>query len=107
MPFSSGVPQVVLPLWWDTYEYANQVQWLGVGVWGNRKYAPNVHADELASAVFQVLDGSSFEKKAREVAGWFKERPGRNIAAEKIVERLLSRNPAYPSTDGTVMRDEL
>lgn len=38
----TGVPQVVLPMWVDLYDYAVRVEYLGVGVWGSRDAAPYV-----------------------------------------------------------------
>ncbi|KAK0744029.1 hypothetical protein B0T18DRAFT_304913, partial [Schizothecium vesticola] len=32
---SAGVPQVVLPVWMDTYDFARRAEVLGIGRWGN------------------------------------------------------------------------
>ena len=108
---SAGVPQVVLPLWWDTYEYATQAEWLGGGVWGNRKHAPNVNADEVFGAVLKVLDsenGRSIRNRASEVALLFKDRPGRDVAAEHIVRMLsLAGIRTDQKEDSGTRRDEL
>ncbi|RJE21120.1 UDP-glucoronosyl and UDP-glucosyl transferase [Aspergillus sclerotialis] len=108
---SAGVPQVVLPLWWDTYEYTTQAEWLGVGVGGNRKHAPNVNADEVSGAVLKILDsesGRSIRNRASEVASWFKDRPGRDVAAEHIVRMLsLAGNRTDQKQDPWARRDEL
>lgn len=66
-----------------------QAEWLGVGVWGNRNHAPDVDGTELAAAVLEVLNDDSIREKAREIAAGF-VRPGRDIAAEKIVGMLRS-----------------
>lgn len=106
----AGIPQVILPLWLDTYDYAVQADWLGVGVWGNRENAPLVHEDELTDAVLKVIsdneEGRSIRRKAREVAAGF-SRPGRDVAAEYILRALRSENQTTFSGRDTTVKDEL
>ena len=37
--YSTGTPQVILSPWWDCHDFANRVEWLGIGKWGNRNHA--------------------------------------------------------------------
>ncbi|KAI4716246.1 UDP-glucoronosyl and UDP-glucosyl transferase family protein [Aureobasidium sp. EXF-10727] len=87
----AGVPQVVLPVWIDTYDFAIRAEYLGIGVWGNRVAAPYAEGSELGKALVQVVDGdgsAAMSAKARQIAVPFQERPGRQVAYEKVVEIL-------------------
>ena len=89
---SVGVPQIVLPCWLDTLEFANRVEYLGIGVYGSRTAAPRVGAWELSRALMRVLgDGDeavSMSRKARELAEIAGKVGGRVKATEKILEIL-------------------
>ncbi|KAF7935514.1 hypothetical protein EAE99_002494 [Botrytis elliptica] len=91
----TGIPQVVLPLWVDLYDYAVKAEYLGVGVWGSRKAAPYWKADELSTAFLQVVGDSaeaiSMRKKARELSLPYKAKPGRITAAHELAK--LARSP--------------
>jgi hypothetical protein len=81
----------VLPVWIDTYDFAIRVEYLGMGVWGNRVAAPYAEGSELGKALVQVVDGDSSATmlaKAKQIAVPFQNRPGRHIAYEKVVEIL-------------------
>ncbi|THW62868.1 UDP-glucoronosyl and UDP-glucosyl transferase family protein [Aureobasidium pullulans] len=87
----AGVPQVVLPVWIDTYDFAIRVEYLGIGVWGNRVAAPYVGASELGTAFLKVVDGresAGMMIKAKSIAVPFQEHPGRQVAFEKMTEIL-------------------
>lgn len=88
---SAGVPQVVLPVWIDTYDFAIRVEYLSIGVWGNRAAAPYVEGLELGKALVQVVDGddsAAMLAKAKQIAVPFQKRPGRQVACEKVMEVL-------------------
>lgn len=58
----------------DTYDYAVQAEWLGVGVWGNRRHAPLVNEEELTYAILSVIgitmvDGLSVVRRVRAPRG--------------------------------------
>ena len=88
----------------DTYDYARQTEWLGVGVWGNKQHAPFVDAEELSGSIFHVLadheEGRSIRRKASQVAAGF-SRPGRDVAAENIIRVLRSGNHTTSTNHGT------
>ncbi|TRM60116.1 hypothetical protein BD626DRAFT_538877 [Schizophyllum amplum] len=54
----AGTPQVILPVWMDTYHNAMRLEYCGLGVYGSRQAAPDVDATELAVAVSAVVYGS-------------------------------------------------
>lgn len=87
---SAGVPQVVLPCWLDTLDFANRVEWLGIGFYGSRNAAPSVEAEELSQALLKVLgnnpEASRMRERARELAIASARPGGRRKACEKIVE---------------------
>lgn len=89
---SAGVPQVVLPCWLDTLDFANKVEWLGIGVYGSRKAAPGVEATEFSRALLRILDdgeeASRMSVKAKELAVIAGKVGGRKKASEKIIELL-------------------
>ncbi|KAG9233188.1 UDP-glucoronosyl and UDP-glucosyl transferase family protein [Amylocarpus encephaloides] len=92
---SVGVPHIVLPCWLDTLEFANRVEWLGIGVYGSRTAAPRVDAWELSRALMRVLGDSKealkMNKKANELAAICSKVGGRAKACEKIIN-LLERS---------------
>ena len=86
---AAGVPQVVLPVWIDTFDFADRVEWLGVGLWGSRKSAPKATADELAAALTGVVGGPESEgmrQRAKALAAKVGGTNGRALAAAKIHE---------------------
>ena len=90
---SAGVPQIVLPVWIDTYDFATRVEYLGIGVWGSRKAAPRVEAEELGTALLKVIDSdksAAMAENAKAIAAPLAKTVGREIACEKIIELLNS-----------------
>ncbi|KAL0934398.1 udp-glucoronosyl and udp-glucosyl transferase family protein [Colletotrichum truncatum] len=83
----AGVPHIVLPAWADLYNYASLAETTDIGVWGNRKAAPGISADELGSAFLKMVDGGPASLSMRENAkrlGKSIVRPGRDIAADEV-----------------------
>ena len=95
---SEGTPQVVLPVWYDTYGFANKVEWLGIGLWGSKKAAPGVEAAEFAKALSRVVgegvERNSMLEKVRELAILCKKAGGRKSAAS-IVGDLLNKEKMF------------
>lgn len=56
---SAGVPQVLLPQWFDCYDFASRAEWLGIGVYGNRAVAPHVEAEEFGRALIRATNTES------------------------------------------------
>ncbi|EAW14022.1 glycosyltransferase family 1 protein [Aspergillus clavatus NRRL 1] len=85
----AGVPQIILPVWFDTYDFANRVEWLGIGIWASRQSAPAINGEHLGRALVRVLasgDSATFEAKARSIAAHLGSKEGRVVACEKIIE---------------------
>ncbi|KAH6679088.1 hypothetical protein B0J14DRAFT_290540 [Halenospora varia] len=89
---SVGIPQIVLPCWLDTFEFANRVEYLRIGIHGSRTAAPHVEAEELLSALLRVLGDSdkamTMKRKAKELAEISGSIGGRVKACEKIIQIL-------------------
>lgn len=83
----AGVPQLVLPVWWDTYEYAERARWLGIGLIGNVGVAPGVEGSQFGSKLLQILDDVEMPRRAAEVLVACRRRgEGRDIAANEVAE---------------------
>lgn len=88
---SAGVPQVLLPAWTDCYDFANRVELLGIGRWGNKKAKPRWEQDELVEALQEVISGprsTEIRKTAEQVASRHPEWEGRQKAAQEILDYL-------------------
>jgi UDP:flavonoid glycosyltransferase YjiC (YdhE family) len=88
---STGIPQMVLPMWVDLYDYATRAELLGIGVWGNQKSAPYWTAEELSVSFQKVLgDGetaTAIREKAAELGRISKRDPGRFVAARELAKQ--------------------
>ncbi|KAH8678297.1 hypothetical protein BX600DRAFT_507255 [Xylariales sp. PMI_506] len=87
----AGVPQVLLPLWADCYDFGNRVELLKVGRWANQKAKPRWKRDELGSCLDDVLFGPHFPEflaTAQDIASHYYESRGREKAAEEILKAL-------------------
>lgn len=81
-------------MWVDLYDYATRVEWLGIGVWGNKISAPYWTAEEISAAFKRVLGNettaSSIRQKAFELGRISKKDPGRFVAAREIAKQARS-----------------
>lgn len=89
----SGVPAVVIPLWFDCFDYAVRAEWLGVGIWGTRKYAPVFQPEELASAMIRATGDGEEAVGLRDKVRKFRDLvalrgQGRDVAAREIVKYM-------------------
>jgi UDP:flavonoid glycosyltransferase YjiC (YdhE family) len=89
---SAGVPQVVLPVWIDCFDFANRAEMLGIGLWGNKSTVPKNSASELGPAMIEVLLGSRsnvMRNQARDLAEVCRrEGEGRVIAARAVMQQI-------------------
>jgi len=88
---ATGIPQIVLAMWHDTYGYATRVEWLGVGINGNRSVAPGVDAAEFGQALTRIVgtgnEALSFRAAANALAEDCRRYEGRVLACEKVLEQ--------------------
>jgi 2-acylglycerol O-acyltransferase 1 len=90
----AGIPQILLPAWYDCYDYATRVEYLGIGIYGNKKVAPDVDKEEFANAVLRVIgahkgEETRFSVKAKELGVVCRRSGGRKKVAEMISELVL------------------
>lgn len=87
---AAGVPHVVCPVWLDTYDFATRVEHLGIGLWANRRSAPDVDRTGLESALDEVIDGVGAEERRRKARILAKlvggVDSGRIFAANRIID---------------------
>jgi UDP:flavonoid glycosyltransferase YjiC (YdhE family) len=92
---SAGVPQLVLPGWADCYDFANRVELIGIGRWGNKKAKPRWQKDELYQTLAQVIFGAQAEEiklQAKRFAQKYAEGDGRRFAAEVLLDVLVTNS---------------
>lgn len=88
---AAGVPQVVLPVWIDCFDYANRAELLGVGLWGNRGARPRCVAEELGPVLVEAVFGAGAAERRRragELARVCARDPGRMVAARAILGEI-------------------
>lgn len=81
-----GIPQVILPQWFDTYDCPARVEWLGIGLHGSRTMAPKINGAELSSALLHVLKDEGTQKRAKAIGDLCKTTEGRVFAHDQIVQ---------------------
>ncbi|KAI3340727.1 hypothetical protein F4824DRAFT_452008 [Ustulina deusta] len=91
---AAGIPQVVLPMWLDCYNYAQLAEDVGVGVYANRASAPYWTVEGLRESFLRVLDGgeagSRMREKAKRLGEMARKDPGRYVAAREIARLAAS-----------------
>ncbi|GAQ06596.1 hypothetical protein ALT_3917 [Aspergillus lentulus] len=98
----AGVPQVILPTWFDTYDFAARVEWLKIGVWANRKTAPAINGKHLGRALIRVLasnDSPRIFANANALAAQLGPQEGRVVACEKIIEVIKAQKKGEDKKD--------
>ena len=87
----AGVPHVALPLWYDCYDFAARVEYLGIGIRANHRNAPRVDAEEFGLALRTIVDDNSAKgrmicKRAKVLGEVCRKAGGRVAACDKIVQ---------------------
>lgn len=76
----------------DCYDIAVRAEWLGVGLWASRNSAPDWTAEEVGAAFLRATgDGEevvNMRRKAKEYQRLLGSKPGRDIAAQTIVDYM-------------------
>ncbi|KAI4864930.1 hypothetical protein F4820DRAFT_470071 [Hypoxylon rubiginosum] len=83
----AGVPQLVLPQWFDLYNFAQLVQDIGVGVWGCPETSPDWTIKCLEGALLRVVkdkSGQEMKENARHLEHMAQNSPGPQFAASEI-----------------------
>ncbi|RTE80222.1 hypothetical protein BHE90_005295 [Fusarium euwallaceae] len=87
----SGVPQVVLPCWFDCYDFASKAELLGIGRWGSRKGCPRWIESELTEVLIDVaLDNNAeYTAKSRSLAELCGRNGGGRATAAGEILRII------------------
>lgn len=83
----AGVPAVVLPGWYDCYQYAALAEYLGTGIWASKTSAPHNSAAEIQPAIEKAL-GDEYRSRARDIGDVARKAGGRKTASQVILERM-------------------
>lgn len=89
----SGMPHIILSVWYDTYDYANRVERLNIGVFGNKTCGPGVRAEEFGQALVRVtgVEAAKFRTEAKRLKEVCRTKGnGREVAAMAILKETTS-----------------
>ncbi|KAL6706947.1 hypothetical protein ACN47E_004897 [Coniothyrium glycines] len=86
---AAGVQHIVCPVWLDTYDFATRVEYLGIGLWANRKHAPDVDGASLEIAIEDATTGFGAERRLKEAQRLAKVVGGVNAGREFAANRVL------------------
>ncbi|KAI1127421.1 hypothetical protein F5Y10DRAFT_193524 [Nemania abortiva] len=85
---AAGIPQVVIPMWLDCYNYAALAENAGIGVYATRDTAPTWTVEDLRDSFLKVVDGRDesrrMAEKAKGLGEIARKDPGRYMAAREI-----------------------
>jgi hypothetical protein len=73
----------VLPQWYDTYDYATRVEYLGIGVYGNKLAGRACKVDMKNYKCPRMIEGREFGGALLKVVGANKQDPGALAMREK------------------------
>ncbi|TFK33934.1 hypothetical protein BDQ12DRAFT_738513 [Crucibulum laeve] len=84
----TGTPQIILPRWYDLYDYAQRVEYLGIGIYASKNAAPGVEAAAFATALIDIITpDNKYLPKAKALANICEEKcGGREMAARRLLE---------------------
>jgi UDP:flavonoid glycosyltransferase YjiC (YdhE family) len=87
----AGVPQIILPAWFDLYTLAMRTEWLGYGISGNKGSEPELNAEKFADALVRLLrdkpgeEGERIRERAGEIGRMCRKERGDRKAADAIL----------------------
>lgn len=87
---SAGLPQIILAQWYDLYDMAVRVEYLGIGIYGNKRVAPGIEAVEFGTAVARLVgagkESGEFRARAKAVAEACRNAGGKRRVVDKLTE---------------------
>jgi UDP:flavonoid glycosyltransferase YjiC (YdhE family) len=90
--YSAGIPQIILAQWYDLYDMAARAEYRGIGIYGNKKVAPDIEAVEFGAAVARLVrpgkESEGFRMRAKVVGEVCRESGGKRAAVDKILEMI-------------------
>jgi UDP:flavonoid glycosyltransferase YjiC (YdhE family) len=105
---SAGIPQVVLPVWMDTFDFARRGELLGIGRWGNKmsQATKGSWGGELGNVLTEVLlkpQATQMKEKARDLAELCNQNGGGRVVAARMILKEI-REPVFQSKEGAMLR---
>ena len=87
---SAGLPQVILAQWYDLYDMAVRAEYRGIGIYGNKKVAPDIEAVEFGAAVARLVlpgkESEGFRTRAKAIAEACRRAGGKRAAVDKLMD---------------------
>ena len=87
---SVGLPQIILAQWYDLYNMAVRVEYLGIGIYGNKRVVPGIEAVEFGAVVARLVgsgkESGEFKARAKTVAEACRNAGGKRRAVDKLIE---------------------
>lgn len=80
----------MLAQWYDLYDMAVRAEYRGIGIYGNKKAAPDIEEFEFGAAVSRLLrpgeELEGFRMRAKTVAEACRNGGGKKRAVDKLLE---------------------
>lgn len=91
---SAGIPQMILAQWFDLYDVAIRAEYRGIGIFGNKKVAPDFEIIEFGAGIARLINPGKelegFRARARQVGELCRKAGGKRAAVDKMLEIMCS-----------------
>ena len=95
MGHRAALPQIILAQWYDLYDNANRAEYRNIGIFGNRRAAPDIDPDEFAAALSRIVgpgpETERYKSRAMEISKLCRAAGGRRAAVDRILELTTQR----------------
>ena len=85
---------MILAQWFDLYDIATRVEYRGIGIFGNKKAAPDFETVEFGAALARLVkpanESEGFRTRAQQIGELCKQAGGKRAAVNKIMEIMYS-----------------
>jgi len=92
----AGLPQIILAQWLDLYDMAARAEYRGIGIYGNKRVAPDIEAGEFGMAVARIVrpgkESEGFRERARTVGEICRRAGGKRAAVDKFLEIIEEKS---------------
>jgi len=89
---SAGIPHIILAQWLDLYDNAVKIEYLGLGIYGNKTQPPAVGVVEFGAALRRIVgpgpESERFRQRARKVGELCRAAGGRKTAVDIILKEV-------------------
>jgi hypothetical protein len=81
---------LILAQWFDLYDMATRAEYRGIGIFGNKRVAPDFETDEFCAAVTRLIgpgkESEEFRTRAQHTGELCRKAGGKRAAVDKILE---------------------